>query len=329
MKIILTLFFSIVFAFCNAQNTSTAPTQITRNIKQDHKGNIWMATWEGAFRYDGKLFINMTAGVSTARFFSVMEDSKGNVWLGTIGSGVFLYDGTFFKNFTTKDGLVNNEVGEIYEDRAGNIWLGLNGGVSRYDGKSFRNYMMDGDAMAEEKTGKTFPDFTRPPYEVTSILEDKSGKFWFSTRRSTFVYDGKTFSIFKNSDGKPFTNVRCIIQDRRGNIWLAGNDGLWRYDGKTLTSFSHNFVGYVYEDRQGNILISSGNGKSTGQDWEIYRYSEKSLDKYSSFINLPEIIKANEVGTFGILEARDGSIWFGTANGARRFDGSRVEDFRK
>src|SRR6185369_9342814 len=98
-------------------NASHGPGSITRNIIQDRKGNIWMASWEGVFKYDGKIFTNITSGVSTARFFSLLEDRRGNLWFGSIGSGVYQYDGNSFQNFTTKDGLVNDEVGCIYEDR--------------------------------------------------------------------------------------------------------------------------------------------------------------------------------------------------------------------
>ncbi len=112
-------------------------SSVTRNMIQDRVGDIWIATFSGVFRYDGKSFTNVTGKVSSARFFSVMEDRKGNLWFGTIGSGVYRYDGKSFQNLTTKDGLLNNEITCIYEDKAGNIWFGANGGASQYDGKSF------------------------------------------------------------------------------------------------------------------------------------------------------------------------------------------------
>lgn len=71
---------------------------------------MWITSWDGIFRYDGKSFTNMTSNISSARFFSVLEDRKGNLWFGTIGSGVYRYDGKTFQNFTTRDGLPNNEI---------------------------------------------------------------------------------------------------------------------------------------------------------------------------------------------------------------------------
>lgn len=303
--------------------TSAGPNHITRNIIQDRKGNIWIASWEGIFRYDGKSFTNITSKVSSARFFSVLEDRKGNLWFGSIGSGVYYYDGISFRNFTTKEGLLNNEITCIYEDKAGNIWFGTGGGASRYDGISFRNYIINGDAMNEDRTGKAFP--YRPHYEVNSIIEDKTGRFWFGTRGNTFVYDGKTFTVFTH-DGKPFTNVRSIIEDKKGNIWLGGSNGLWCYDGSTFTNFTQKFVGYIIEDKKGNIWTSSES--DNGQGWALSRYDRKSLSNKKPTVTEIKSEYENKGMIFGILEAYDRSIWFGALDGVYRYDGNTITDFK-
>ncbi|AKP53747.1 ligand-binding sensor domain-containing protein [Cyclobacterium amurskyense] len=313
----------------NNSNTSNAPNSIVRNIVQDGKGNIWMATWEGVFRYDGKSFTNVTKQVSSARFFSVLEDSKGNMWFGSIGSGVYYFDGKDFQNFTTKEGLPNNEITSIYEDKAGNIWLGTNGGISLYNGKSFQNFILAEDNIVEDNTGKTVPDFTRPSNEVNSIIEDKTGKYWFATRGNTYLYNGKTFTIVSHKE-KPFTNVRSIIQDKKGNIWLGGNDGLWRYDPSTslragageFTNISKNFIGYIHEDEKGNIWTSS---QTIEGSWvpTLY-YSNTFLNKKPS----ATLINTKEIKIlFGILAAKDGSIWFGS-EGVYRYNRKTITDFR-
>jgi ligand-binding sensor domain-containing protein len=301
---------------------SAGPNHITRNIIQDRKANIWIASWDGIFRYDGKSFTNITSKVSSARFFSVLEDRKGNLWFGSIGSGVFLYDGKSFKNFTTRKGLASNDVTCIYEDKTGNIWFGTDEGVSCYDGKSFRNYRINGG--------------------VNSIIEDKTDKFWFATTGNTYVYDGKKITVFTH-DGKPFENVRSIIEDKKGNIWFGGKDGLWRYNGKTFTNFTRNSVGYIYEDKKGNIWISSES--ATDKDLPLSRFDEKSLsgsvsangqmvlsryDEKSLSNKTPTVteIKPEEGMICGILEAHDGSIWFGTSNGVYRYNGSTITDFK-
>ena len=299
--------------------TAHGPKWITRNIIQDRKGNIWIAAFDGIFRYNarlpdgqGKSFTNITSKVSSARFFSVLEDSKGNLWFGSIGSGVYCYDGISFTNFTIGDGLPDNRVSCIYEDKAGNIWFGTENGVGRYDGKSFRNYSLNG--------------------LVNAIIEDKTGKFWFATTGNTFVYDGKAFTVFTH-DGKPFKNVRSIIEDKKGNTWLGGSDGLWRYDGRTFTNFTQKSVSDIIEDKKGNIWTSSESADSpawvsseTGnrQAWALTRYEGKSLSNIKPTVT--EI--ANKGMIFGILADDQENIWFGAFDGVHRYDGKTITDFK-
>jgi ligand-binding sensor domain-containing protein len=302
------------------------------DIKQDRNGNIWFASEAGVTRYDGKSFTNITNNVSPGHFYSVLEDRKGNFWFSSRDSGVYYYDGKSFQNFTTRDGLLNNTVEHIYEDKNGSIWFSVYRGASRYDGKSFRNYIITGDAMNEDRTGKTFSD--SPGHLGTSVIEDKTGKFWFAIEGKTFVYDEKTFTIFTHED-KPFKNVLCIIEDKKGNIWFGGWDGLWRYNGSTFTNFTQKPVNKIIEDKKGNIwTISEVSGKDLSLSakganttvWVLSRYDEKSLNSKKPTVT--EITRANFF-MFELLEATDGSIWFSAPGGPYRYDGKTITDFRR
>lgn len=318
---------------------SQAPNDIVRTITQDKKGIIWIASWEGIFKFDGKSFTNVTAKVSSARFFSVLEDRKGKFWFGSIGSGVYYYDGKSFQNFTVKDGLAGNDVASIYEDTSGNIWFGTKNGVSIYDGNSFQKLKMneappvnETDSVHISAYQKPLPDVHWIHNDVNAVIQDKTGKFWFGTRGNATVQDaplnnkvgqGKTFSTVTRKDGKPFTNVRSIIKDKKGNIWLGGADGLWRYDGSTFTNLTQKFVGYIMEDKKGNIWTSSES--AANKDWAISRYDVKTLyDKNPAVTE----IKSGGNGFFGILEANDGSIWFGSMDGVYRYDGKSITHFK-
>lgn len=319
--------------------TFAGPKLITRNIILDRKGNIWMAAFDGIFRYDarlpdgqGKSFTNLTSKITSSRFFSVLDDSKGNLWFGSIGSGVYCYDGKSFRNFTTKEGLAGNDVTCIYEDKAGNIWFGTGSGTSCFDGKSFRNFTTK-DGLSDN--------------DINSIVEDKTGKIWFGTRGQPCFYDarlpdgqGKKFTVFTH-DGKPFTNVRSIIEDKKGNIWLGGADGLWRYDGSTFTNFTQNFVGCIYEDSKGNIWTGSESANGQGMVYDeksltgfvraksqcvLSRYDEKYLSGKRPAVTE---IKPEHGMICAILEANDGSIWFGASDGVYRYDGRTITNFKR
>ncbi|WP_276502079.1 ligand-binding sensor domain-containing protein [Terrimonas pollutisoli] len=334
--LIYTLFLMFVFcSSCGGQNqpypppdiirsetkdtvTSYGPNTMVRNVKQDRNGNIlFAASWGGVFRYDGKLFTKISSKIGSRRFWDVLEDQRGNLWFATTDSGVYHYDGKFFKHFTTREGLANNLVTSICEGKAGVIWFGTGGGVSRYDGKSFRNFTTK-DGLLNNG--------------INSIMEDKTGKLWIGASEPCF-YDGKTFTVLKNKDGKAFNNVRSIIEDKKGNIWFGGSDGLWRYDGNTFTNITRKFIGHIYEDNKGNIWTTGEvkpNKPNIGNDWVLCRYDQKSL--YNEKPTVTEIKSKHEGGKgmlCGMLEANDGSIWFGSLYGVYRYDGKTITDFRR
>ena len=289
--------------------TSYGPNTMVRNVKQDRNRNILIASLKGIFRYDGKSFTNLTSSKIDSRiFWDVLEDRRGNLWLATRDSGVYNYNGKTFQHFTTRKGLANNSVSKIYEDRAGNIWFGTDGGVSRYDGKSFRNFTTE-DGL--------------PNNVITTIMEDKTGKFWFGTRGEPCFYDGKTFTVFKNNDGKAFYNVWSIIEDEKGDIWFGDVDGLWRYDGRIFTKVSKRGAYAIIEDKKGNIWTT---GAVNLNVWALSRYDAKSL--YIKMPTVTEIKSGGRMDFLGILEANDGSIWFGSGGGVHRYDGKAFTDFK-
>jgi ligand-binding sensor domain-containing protein len=304
--------------------TAYGPNSMVRNVKQDRNGNILIAAYNGVFRYDGKSFTNITSTISSPSFWDVLEDRKGNLWFGTRDSGVYYYNGKSFQHFTTREGLASNGALHIYEDKIGNIWFGTVGGASRYDGRSFRNFTT--------KDGL-------PNNGITTFMEDKTGKLWIGTSGEACIYDGKTFTVFRNKDGKAFNNVWSMIEDKKGNIWFGASiiedkkgdtlfvsNGLWRYDGSTYTKVSQRGAYAIIEDKKGNIW-TTGAVKPNG-DWALSRYDQKSL--YNKKPTVTEIMSGGPA-LLGILEANDGSIWFGglgSMSGVYRYDGKTITDFK-
>lgn len=299
--------------------TSKFPMSMVRSIKKARNGDILVASSLGVFRYDGRSFANLTGKMISPRFASfwdVLEDRKGNLWFASKDSGAYYYNGKSLQNFTTKDGLANNRVLEIYEDKAGIIWFATGAGASRYDGKSFRNFTT--------KEGLSNND-------LTTIMEDKTGKLWFGTRGEPCFYDGKTFTVFKDKDGRPFKNVWSIIEDKKGNIWFGDGSGLWRYDpstslragGGTFTKVSQRGAYNIIEDKKGNIWTT---GEVNPKIWALSRYEAKSL--YDKVPIVTEIKSGGRMEFLGILEANDGSIWFGSGGGVHRYDGKTITHFK-
>jgi len=153
---------------------------MVRNVKQARNGDILIASYTGVWRYDGKLFTNITSAIPSPSFWDVLEDRKGNLWFGTNGSGIYCYNGKSFLHYTTRQGLASNIALHIYEDRAGNIWFG----ASRFDGKTFRNFT----------TKDGFPSNS-----IRLLLEDKTGKLWLGATIIDYIRGDTRFPVMIKS----------------------------------------------------------------------------------------------------------------------------------
>lgn len=312
------------------------PNLMVRNLKKGRDGTILMAgpnnaSFGDVFRYDarlpdelGKSFTNLTRKLGPHQFWDVLEDRRGNLWFTSTDAGVYYVNGKAIQHFTTQDGLASNSVRSVYEDKAGIIWFGTADGISRYDGKSFRNF-----------TSPNAPLFYKEGHwnhDIHTIMEDKEGKLWVGTRGDAFVYDGKSFTTLTHK-GEPFLDVWSIIEDRKGSIWLGGYNGfrvgrtggLYRYDGRTFTKVSERGAYAIIEDKKGNIWTT---GPVNPANWTVQALSRYEATSLHSDTPIVTEIKSGKA-FFGLLEANDGSIWFGDATGVYRYDGTTITDFYK
>ncbi|WP_158638272.1 sensor histidine kinase [Panacibacter ginsenosidivorans] len=65
---------------------------------------------------------DLTNGLSGLTVYSMVQDNDGYLWFGT-ETGLSRFDGIHFKNFTTADGLTDNEVLKLYVDSKNRIWI--------------------------------------------------------------------------------------------------------------------------------------------------------------------------------------------------------------
>jgi ligand-binding sensor domain-containing protein len=113
------------------------------------------------------------------------------------------------KNFSVKDGLPSSEVYNIMQDSKGYLWFCTDGGVSRYDGNSFRNF--------SSRNG--LKDNT-----VFGSLEDHKGRIWFRT------LSGKLFYFLGDSIYSIPANERLTDQIHNGLItsfYVDKGDTIW------------------------------------------------------------------------------------------------------
>lgn len=296
MKILplLTALLLFFYAIPGCAQSLGGPARITRTIIQDQQGDLWMAAFDGIYRYDAQGFDHVTKDVSAGRFFGILESRNGGFWMSTIGEGVYYYDGATFTQYTTADGLASDRVPHVYQDKIGNIWFGTEEGLSVYEGKAFRSFTT-ADGL--------------PHNDVNAIVEDKQGRYWIGTRGAACLFDGQRFTSLPLAFDRVLTNVRDIMQDSQGNIWLGGNEGLWRYDGTQAQRISDSFTGNLFEDQRGQIWVTA-ESKSKG-GWALICYPEAASGQFL----LSKEYLSQQAMLFGIGEDLSGTIWVGTLNG--------------
>lgn len=270
-------------------------------IIQDRKGNILMGTTRGICLYDGHNFMKYPVP-DTLSITRMLEDKDGNLWFGTWKNGIFRYDGKTLTNYLNSSkesynlGNKNQFILDILQDRNGNLWFSSwnGGGVWRYDGQHFKNFLPPADYYKTNQDNRGFTNTQNPlnnsfvssPDYITddmifSMTEDRSGNIWFATRNHGLcIYNGKTFRTIGRNEGFTSRGATAIVQDNTG-FWITTSEsGLWHYDGKAFKNFTEkdglisNAVMKVLKDKSGNLWLGT---KFLG----LSRYDGKTFTTFS------------------------------------------------
>jgi ligand-binding sensor domain-containing protein len=75
---------------------------LVAKIIEDKNGNLWFGGADGICRYDEKSFTCFNAGLINPWIWTVLEDKTGNLWVGTRQTGLYLFDGKTFIDYTAR-----------------------------------------------------------------------------------------------------------------------------------------------------------------------------------------------------------------------------------
>lgn len=316
------------------------------NINQvlaDAEGNVWFASdGQGIYRYSGSLFtvLDEEMGLPSAQIMSIAALRNGRIYLGTYDAGLYAYEGgQIYKTelpFNPTTAITAMKVRNSYE-----IWLGTRGaGLWKYNGTLFWQYVTP----------------TIPSNLITSLYVDDSNRLWVGTingasymKRTTFygVNIGNTsvqgfISIGADSiliathsglklfhkgtvssyvtGSAPDSSVPECFTLRGRELWIGTSDnGVIRYHMDTKKSdvinksngLQSDFIYNIVDDDQGNIWVGTGYG--------IHRITMANDTPQISFFGQGQGVTGIESNHNAVLKMPDGSIWFGTTNGALHY----------
>ena len=226
----------------------------------------------------------------------------GLTFIGRYCSGQDIGNNLVFKHISQKPGLPDKSINFIFQDSSGFIWLATNHGLSRYDGRSFKNYSTIG------KNGIT-------DLAVNCIAEDKEGNIWFGTESGLNKLDPFTEKIIQYHEGTgpgtiPYRWCNYLYTDAEKNLWLSSERGLALYD--ALSNSFRNYPITVFgKDDRINKFINKILDDGAGKLWLSTSFGVKAFDKrsktYTSYLQ--------ENVFYSLFKDHNGSIWAGTFGG--------------
>lgn len=131
--------------------------------------------------------------------------------------------------YTTNEGLPSNSVYRTVIDKKGFLWIAGENGVTRYDGRIFKNYT----------TVNGLPD-----NEVTEIMTDSSGRLWVLPFRKKPAYYNEATDRFENSDTDPMLSKIEPANTSYASVLLHG--GIAFYNNERTVSIYKNGETKIY-----------------------------------------------------------------------------------
>lgn len=266
------------------------------------------------------------------QIWAIFQDQKGIYWFGSNGNGVYRFDGKNLRQFTTRDGLISDQIRGMQEDVDGHLYVETPSGVSKYDGHTFSTlkvirspdnqwklepndlwfncngnahhvYRFDGKNLfelqlpaqnIEERLGISVVNSSYSPYTVYGIDKDKSGNLWLGTvLAGAFRFDGLEF------------------------LWICEKELSRLPDGREPG------VRSILEDRDGHIWLSNFKSK-----YRIKPNSSQPYEKLKAVDLSPEIIEEKILYFNAGTNDHDGNLWMTTyGGGVWKYDGQTLSNF--
>jgi ligand-binding sensor domain-containing protein len=289
------------------------PSSSVRSMAEDQSGILWFTLGGWLGRFDGITwsFFDITELGAGDEAEVLFVDRDGTLWLGA-SRGILRASGSEFGDFELARGDEPWHVFSICQDQRGDLWFGSSAFLRRYDGTNWTVYGPENEVVV---------------LWATEIVADSSGNVWFGNayyegENRLLRFDGTTWAVFSEGDGVPDSTMIPLLTDEEGNVWFGIPDsGACRFDGQTWSVFTteDGLLGEEVvcgaQDRDGVIWFGHQGFAMRGGLTRCHRGTWRT---YTS--PRPDIDPIGVVRT--ILEDQSGNIWFGTFEGAVRFDKS-------
>ncbi|HVU88415.1 MAG TPA: two-component regulator propeller domain-containing protein [Pirellulales bacterium] len=178
------------FVFPDDETLARLPV---RSLLAQHDGSILVATAAGLLQIVARQIRPFpNAEVAALDIDSMCRGPEGGLFLGTFGHGLWLVNNDRTLHFTTREGLLDDEISGVLIDDGDRVWMASGSGLSFTSRLELVNY--DPRRSAQLKTTPfRLSDATRA-FEVQEevqpcILKSADGRVWQSTTRGLIMVD--------------------------------------------------------------------------------------------------------------------------------------------
>lgn len=310
------------------------PSNCVRDIAQDSRGFIWLATDGGLARFDGRDFrhyhLHCNPPVHDDNYTSAILALNDDMWVGT-DAHLFRYvqeaDTFEYVGITDEKGQpASIMIRNITNDRDGYIWINALGqGVIKLD-------------QSKESPMAKFYKFPKHKNVIAWVYVDSRNDVWATSGQNV----GGIYKYDKSKDDfKPFVVVQnkvpistfgsVLTEDEEHNLWMGQKDGSLI----CIDPFSGEVRRIVNRDNQLGIhhihtLKPIGNGMMLiGSDAGLAVYDRHS-DKMRLYKQDElDIASLSDQFVYPIIQDTEGGVWIGTFYGGLNYLIPKLKSFEK
>lgn len=270
-----------------------------------------------------------------SKIYAIHQDTDSNYWFGSGQNGVYYSNGKTIIHYSTKDGLVSDNIFAIDEDHLGNLFFSTTKGISKFDGKKFSTLPI---VVSEENEWKLNPTdlWFKADFNKNEVLR-YDGKQLYSLRLPEHDLK-KAFGKDVGQGNYSVYGIYSLYKDSKGNQWFGTlSAGAFRLSSTSLDwIIEKEFMPLedgrvpgmrsIIEDKDGKFWFSNSLNRYEIKD---AKNGQLIYDKLQG-IDVP---KENAMSFAYFMSAaidnNDQDLWMTTyADGVWRYDGENLVHYK-
>lgn len=296
---------------------------------QDHRGFMWIGTYDGLNRYDGynfRIFRNIfgdSTSLSTNNVYHLEGDAKHNIWVGG-QNGLNIYN-PLTEKFAPA-WYIDKEKGSRIKMQNEITFIKSISNTTVLAASHFNGLLLfENNSFTGTQVPLNTPGGKIYNYQAREIEYDQQqNKIWvFIQGYGLYLYDplNKALKLVNNNIAQAY----CLRANRQGNLWIGNASGLFLLNTSTNT-LSPNWM--PESNTVVNLCLDKKDVLWVGSDGAgLYQVTAGATQAVPyQLVNKTPVINSNVV--YSIHEDKDGRMWIGTLRGGINIIEPQAQPFR-